>query len=51
VAKSGQQQHTSDELPSQVLFVHGAGEGAHACDAKLVTSLRDQLGPGYVVLA
>jgi predicted alpha/beta hydrolase family esterase len=33
----------------QVLFVHGAGEGAHACDAKLATSLREKLGAGYVV--
>lgn len=32
-----------------VLFVHGAGEGAYAWDAKLVTSLRDRLGAGYVV--
>lgn len=33
----------------QVLFVHGGGGGAHAEDAKLVASLEEKLGPGYVV--
>ena len=33
----------------QVLFVHGAGAGAHAEDALLVASLRDALGPAYQV--
>lgn len=32
-----------------VLFIQGGGEDAHAWDAKLVTSLRDRLGAGYVV--
>jgi uncharacterized protein len=36
-------------MTRQVLFVHGAGEGAHACDAKLAMSLREKLGPGYVL--
>ena len=38
-----------DQSAEQVLFVHGAGEGAHAADAKLVASLREQLGSGYEV--
>jgi uncharacterized protein len=38
-----------DQSEKQVLFVHGAGEGAHAEDAKLVASLREQLGSGYEV--
>ena len=33
----------------QVLFVHGAGEGAYGADAKLAADLRDQLGPDYRV--
>jgi pimeloyl-ACP methyl ester carboxylesterase len=33
----------------QVLFVHGAGEGAYDADAKLAADLRDQLGPDYKV--
>jgi predicted alpha/beta hydrolase family esterase len=36
-------------MTRQVLFVHGAGEGAHACDSKLAMSLREKLGAGYVV--
>lgn len=36
-------------MAKQVLFIHGAGEGAHAADAKLVASLEKQLGPGYTV--
>jgi pimeloyl-ACP methyl ester carboxylesterase len=33
----------------QILFVHGAGEGAYDADAKLAANLRDQLGPHYKV--
>lgn len=33
----------------QVLFVQGAGEGAHREDAKLAQDLREKLGPGYLV--
>jgi pimeloyl-ACP methyl ester carboxylesterase len=36
-------------MDKQVLFIHGAGDGAHAEDAKLVESLREALGPGYRV--
>lgn len=36
-------------MAKQVLFVHGGGGGAHAEDSKLVTSLGEQLGHGYVV--
>jgi uncharacterized protein len=32
-----------------VLFVQGAGEGAHEADAKLAASLRKALGPDYEV--
>jgi hypothetical protein len=32
-----------------VLFIHGGGEGAHAWDSRLVASLEEKLGPGYVV--
>src|SRR5215212_3615801 len=31
----------------QLLFVHGAGEGAYEEDSKVVASLRDALGSGY----
>lgn len=34
-------------MTRQVLFVHGAGEGAHAEDSKLVASLEQQLGTDY----
>ena len=34
---------------SNVLFVHGAGDGAYEADALLVASLRDRLGPSYEV--
>ncbi len=34
---------------TSILFVQGAGEGAHAADAKLVTSLRTELGSGYEI--
>jgi len=34
---------------TQILFVHGAGEGAYAVDAKLAADLRDELGPRYRV--
>lgn len=33
----------------QVLLIHGAGEGAYRCDARLAESLRAGLGPGYRV--
>jgi predicted alpha/beta hydrolase family esterase len=33
----------------QVLFVHGGGDGAYALGAKMVASLEEKLGPGYVV--
>ena len=36
-------------MKGQVLFVHGAGEGAHEEDEKLAASLRDALGDGYEV--
>jgi predicted alpha/beta hydrolase family esterase len=36
-------------MKKQVLFIQGAGEGAHAEDAALVASLRNELGPDYVV--
>lgn len=38
-----------DQSTERVLFVHGAGEGAHAADAKLVASLREKLGRGFEV--
>ena len=38
-----------DQSAKQVLFVQGGGDGAHAADAKLVASLREQLGSGYAV--
>ena len=34
-------------MKRDVLFVHGAGEGAHEADEKLAASLRDALGSGY----
>jgi predicted alpha/beta hydrolase family esterase len=36
-------------MANQVLFVHGGGEGAYEADAKLVASLRAELGADYVV--
>ncbi len=33
----------------QVLFIHGAGEGAHAEDARLAASLGEKLGSDYAV--
>lgn len=36
-------------MTGRVLFIHGAGAGAHAEDALLVASLRDALGPAYEV--
>ena len=36
-------------MKKHVLFVHGAGEGAHEADEKLAASLRDTLGSGYDV--
>ena len=35
---------------THVLFIHGAGAGAHGADAALVQSLRRGLGDGYTVL-
>ena len=37
-------------MPKQVLFVQGAGEGAHEADAKLAESLRRELGSAYEVI-
>ncbi len=34
-------------MTRQILFVHGAGEGAYAADAVLAQSLRRALGAGY----
>ena len=42
-------QADESRLDTAVLFVQGAGEGAHAVDARLVASLRAELGPGYQV--
>ena len=36
-------------MKKHVLFVHGAGEGAHEADERLAASLRDALGSGYDV--
>lgn len=36
-------------MPKRVLFIQGAGEGAHAMDAKLAESLRRSLGPDHDV--
>ena len=36
-------------MAKQVLFVHGAGEGAHAEDSKLVASLGQQFGANYLI--
>jgi predicted alpha/beta hydrolase family esterase len=36
-------------MARQVLFVHGGGGGAYAEDSKLAASLREKLGPGYIV--
>jgi predicted alpha/beta hydrolase family esterase len=36
-------------MAKQVLFVQGAGEGAHKEDARLAESLRSVLGPSYEV--
>jgi uncharacterized protein len=36
-------------MKRQVLFIQGAGDGAHAEDAQLVASLRKELGLGYEV--
>src|SRR5262245_54777392 len=36
-------------MTRHVLFVHGGGGGAHAADAKLVASLRKELGPAFTV--
>jgi predicted alpha/beta hydrolase family esterase len=36
-------------VKKQVLFVQGAGQGAHEEDARLVASLGDQLGAGYEI--
>lgn len=36
-------------MSKQVLFVQGAGEGAHREDARLVASLEEGLGSGYEI--
>lgn len=36
-------------MKRKVIFIQGAGEGAHAEDARLVASLGRELGPGYSV--
>jgi hypothetical protein len=36
-------------MTQSVLFIHGGGEGAHAWDARLVSSLEQKLGPAYQV--
>jgi hypothetical protein len=36
-------------MNKQVLFIQGAGKGAHEEDGKLVMSLRDGLGTEYNV--
>ena len=36
-------------MKSQILFVHGAGRGAHEADEKLAVSLGDALGTSYEV--
>lgn len=36
-------------MTKQILFIHGAGDGAHAADAALVVSLRQHLGRDYEV--
>jgi hypothetical protein len=40
---------SADAAKLRVLFVQGAGAGAHAADAKLVASLKGRLGPEYEV--
>lgn len=36
-------------MKKQVLFIHGAGEGAYEVDKKLAVSLQQSLGPAYEV--
>jgi thioesterase domain-containing protein len=36
-------------MKKQVLFIHGAGEGAYEADKKLAASLQQSLGPAYEV--
>lgn len=36
-------------MSKHVLFIHGAGAGAYEADAKLMVSLRDELGSAYQV--
>lgn len=36
-------------MPTPILFIHGAGEGAWEADAKLADSLGRQLGPDFAV--
>ena len=36
-------------MKKQVLFIHGAGEGAYEADKKLAASLQQLLGPEYEV--
>jgi uncharacterized protein len=37
-------------MTKQVLFIHGAGRGAHDADTKLANSLQSALGPDYTVI-
>jgi predicted alpha/beta hydrolase family esterase len=37
-------------MTKQVLFIHGAGEGAYAADAQLAQNLQRELGTGYEVI-
>jgi hypothetical protein len=36
-------------MTRKVLFIQGGGEGAHDCDSRLATSLREKLGTGFEV--
>ena len=36
-------------MKKDVLFIHGAGQGAYEEDGKLVASLQDALGTGYAI--
>jgi hypothetical protein len=47
--KRADQNERPPNMKKQVLFVQGAGQGAHEEDAKLAASLGKELGPGYEV--
>lgn len=36
-------------MPKHILFLHGAGEGAHKEDSAIVAGLRQKLGPDYAI--